>query len=146
MKILTCLTTAAWLNSNYKYRGTKMTEVMEKTKPDLSEEKISGNGKLITKQTINGLVTKFNEINNDLSDIAQFEVDCDDELITLRDEINKLIGKHKKRQKELRNGLKTIAQKRLIKLGERNLIVTQIQEYGGKIKRLDVTKLIEQGK
>ncbi|MBU1096878.1 MAG: hypothetical protein KKB34_10390 [Bacteroidetes bacterium] len=122
-----------------------MTEVMEKTKPDLSEEKISGTGKLITKQTVNGLVTKFNEINNDLSDIAQFEVDCDDELIQLRDEINKLIGKHKKRQKELRNGLKTIAQKRLIKLGERNLIVTQIQEYGGKIKRLDVTKLLEQG-
>lgn len=123
-----------------------MTEVTEKTKPDLSDDKISGNGKLITKQSINGLVTKFNEINNDLSDIAQFEVDCDEELIQLRDEINKLIGKHKKRQKDLRNSLKTVAQKRLIKLGERNLIVTQITEFGGKIKKLDVTKLLEQGK
>lgn len=112
------------------------------TKPDLSDEKVSGNGTLITKKVVHGWVQKFNEINNDLSDLAQFEAESDEELTELRVKIDELVGKHKKRQKELRNAKKAVAQQRLIKLGERNLIVNQIKEAGGKIKRLDVAKLL----
>ncbi len=93
---------------------------------------------------LKSLGNKFNAINSTLSDLAQLEADCDTELTDIRKEIAELTVELKKRQKELKQTLKIIAQKRLIMLGERSVYLKEINELGGKVKQLDIKKLIAQ--
>jgi chromosome segregation ATPase len=94
---------------------------------------------------LQSLSKKFNSVNSALSDLAQLEADCQTELKDVKNEIAELTGQLKVKQKELRQTIKVISEKRLLHLGERGGYLKQIAEMGGKVKRLDVSKLIGSG-
>ena len=98
------------------------------------------------KKNVQMLTRRFNKVNNELSDLIQFEVDAVDEMKEINQKINELTAKYKTRKKELRIGIKNGQQQRLIKLGTRESYISQIKELGGKINRLDTKKLIDQTK
>ncbi len=103
------------------------------------------NGKVsIPSNAVNELHKNFNLVNNTLSDLAQFEADCEKELKELSEEIKNKTYSLKNKQKELRATLKNLKEKRLLVLGERSGYVKQIRAIGGKIKSVDTSKLLDQ--
>ena len=121
-------------------------ETKELSQVTVNSEGIDNSKKNNNSKALKVLSKNFNNVNNTLSDLAQYEAELDDELVDIKLEIANLTGKLKIRAKDIRNALKVIEEKRLLSLGERASYLKQINDLGGSVKRLDITKLINSKK
>ncbi len=88
------------------------------------------------------LVKSFNGVNNQLSDIAQEQVELDEEMKLINAEINRKTAELKKRKKEIKDKQKALIAVRLVKLGERDAYGKQLKQLGAKVQSTDITKLL----
>jgi|GEM_PF-3985861 len=95
-----------------------------------------------TPQPIQVLSAKYNAVNNLISELAQLEAESQEELTDIKKEIAELTKSLKSRQKDLRQTLKAISERRMMVLGERTAYMSQIRALGGKVGTTDIKKLL----